>query len=49
MPSTQPSQWDIGSDSFEGLNLAKWGDSLLYKVLPDKMTSIAAPKSNGHH
>ena len=24
----------------EALNLAKWGDFLLYEVLPDKMTCI---------
>ena len=33
-------QWDFGSDNFEVLNLAKWGDFLLFEVLPDKMTSI---------
>ena len=40
MTETPSPQWDIGSDSYEGLNLAKWSDFLLYEVLPDKMTPI---------
>ena len=41
MIETTSPQWDnIGSDSFEGLNLAKWSDFLLYEVLSDKMTSV---------
>ena len=40
MIETLSPQWDIGSDSFEGLNLAKWDDFHLYEVLPDEMTSI---------
>ena len=40
MIETLSPQWDIGSDNSEALNLAKWGDFLLYKVLPDKITCI---------
>ena len=42
MIETLSPQWDIGSNNYnsEALNLAKWGDFLLYKVLPDKMTCI---------
>ena len=40
MIETLSPQWDIGSNNSEALNLAKWGDFLLYKVLPDKMTCI---------
>ena len=32
--------WHIRSDNSEALNLAKWGDFLLYEVLPDKMPCI---------
>ena len=39
MIETPSPQWGIGFDSFEGLNLSKSGDLLLYEVLPDKMTS----------
>ena len=38
MIETLSPQWDIGSDN--SLNPAKWGDFLLYEVLPDKMTCI---------
>ena len=41
MIKTPSPQWDIGSDNSEALNLAKWGDFLLYEVLPDKMTCRA--------
>ena len=40
MIETLSPHWDIGSDNSEALNLAKWGDFLLYEVLPDKMTCI---------
>ena len=40
MIETLSPQWDIGSDNSEALNLAKWGDFLLYEVLPDKVTCI---------
>ena len=40
MIETLSPQWDIGSDNSEALNLAKWGDFLLYEVLPDEMTHI---------
>ena len=40
MTETLPPLWDIGSDNSEALNLAKWGDFLLYEVLPDKITCI---------
>ena len=40
MIETLSSQSDIGSDNSEALNLAKWGDFLLYEILPDKMTYI---------
>ena len=40
MIETLSPQWDTGSDNSEALNIAKWGDFLLYEVLPDKITCI---------